>query len=304
MEIAQTILKQISMMYILMLAGFILYRKNMINDEGTLQMSNLLLWVVNPMLMITRYQMEFSLEKLIELGTSLVLAFLVMVFGIIVGLVFVKRDKKIDQFAIAFANGGFMGIPLVSNILRGDSVFYLSAYLACFAFLSYTYGIYLVSGDKKEVSLKKVLRNPGVIGVMIGLLVFISPIKLPEVLYNACNTVGNINTPLAMIILGTYIAKSKLVDLFTDKNIYYVCFIKLIMVPLLTVLLLKFIPDSLYDIKMVMYIAISTPVGVTIPMLSQLYGNDYEYGARVVGLSTILSLITIPLMIILPGILW
>lgn len=304
METMNIVINQISMMYILILIGFRLYRKGIINDEGTLQLTNILLWIVNPMIMITRYQMNFSIEKFNELMLSLGLAMTVMVFGLIAAKIFIRNGNGIDQFAIGFANSGFMGIPLVSSILGIDSVFFLSAYLVCFNILSYTYGIYLVSGDKKQASVKKIVTNPAVIAVVIGLMIFISPVKLPEPLYNACNSLGNINTPVAMLILGTYIAQSKVSDLFTDRRAYYISFIKLIIIPILTAVLLKFVPNSLYDIKMVMYIASVTPTGMTVAMLSQVYGADYSYGARIVGLTTVLSLVTIPLALLLPALIW
>lgn len=302
METTNIVINQISMMYILILIGFILYRKGIIKYDGTLQLTNILLWVVNPMIMITRYQMNFSMEKFNELMLSLGLAMCVMVSGLIVARIFVRNG--IDQFAIGFPNSGFMGIPLVSSILGIDSVFFLSAYLVCFNILSYTYGICLVSGDRKQASIKKIVTNPVVIAVIIGLVIFISPVKLPEPVYNACKSLGSINTPLAMLILGTYIAQSKISNLFTDKRAYYISFVKLIIIPILTAVLLKFIPNSIYDIKMVMYIASVTPTGMTVAMLSQVYGADYSYGARIVGLTTVLSLITIPFALLLPGLIW
>lgn len=304
MEVINIVINQIGMMYVLILVGFILYRKGIVNDAGTLQLTNILLWVVNPMIMLTRYQMEFSKEKFFELLVSLGLAFIVMISGLILARIFINKKNGIDQFAIGFPNSGFMGIPLVSGILGIDSIFFLSAYLVCFNILSYTYGIYLVSGDKKQVSIKRIITNPVVIAVFIGLLIFISPVKLPSVLYNACDSLGNINTPLAMIILGTYIAQSKILDLFNNKHTYYISFIKLIIIPILTAVLLKFVPNAFYDIKMVMYIASITPTGMTVAMLSQIYGSDYSYGAQIVGLTTLLSLITIPITLSIPAFIW
>lgn len=304
MDIIVTVLGQIGMMFVLMLIGFFMYRRKMVDDHGVSQMSNLLLWVVNPLVMLTRYQMEFSMEKLIQLGWSLVLGFCVLGLGIVLSKVFARKDQRIDQFALTFPNAGFMGIPLIQGLLGGDSIFYLSAYLTCFGILSYTYGIYLVTGDKKDVSFERVARNPAIIAVLLGLLIFVSPVKLPNFVYRACDSVGSMNTPLAMIVLGTYVAKSKIIELFNDKHTYYVCFIKLLVIPIITCLIFKFIPESLEEVRMVMYITSTTPVGVTIPMFSQKYGGDYVYGARIVGLSTILSLLTIPLMVLLPNLIW
>ena len=304
MEIISTIIGQVSIMYVLMALGFIVYRKELINEEGSKQISNLLVWVINPLIMLTRYQMEFSLIKLEQLGISFVVSLGAMLIGFLVGKILFKKEQRIDKFAIGFANAGFIGIPLVTNIMGIDKVFFLSAYLVCFNILSYTYGIYMVSNNKKLITVKSVILNPGIIAVVLGLLVFISPIKLPGILYDAFNLVGQTNTPIAMILLGTYIAKSKFINLFNDKYAYLVCFIKLIIIPLIIIIIFKFLPLNLAEIKMVVLIAMSTPVGLTVPMFSQMYGGDYKYGAKLVGLSTLLSLITIPMILYLANIIW
>ena len=304
MEIISTIVGQISIMYVLMAIGFIVYRKKLINEEGTKQLSNLLVWVINPLIMLTRYQMEFSVVKLKELGISFIVSLGAMLLGFIIGEIIFKKDQRIDKFAIGFANAGFIGIPLVTSIMGIDQVFFLSAYLVCFGILSYTYGIYMVSGNKSLITVKSVLLNPGIIAVVIGVLVFISPAKIPKLFYDAFNLVGQTNTPIAMILLGTYIAKSNLITLFNNKHAYFVCFIKLVVIPMVILVLFKFLPSYLVEIKKVVLIAMSTPVGLTVPMFSQMYGGDYEYGAKLVGLSTLLSLVTIPIILYLANIIW
>lgn len=304
MEIIFTIVQQVSMMYVLMSIGFVVYRKKLINEEGTKQLSNLLVWVINPLIILTRYQMEFSMIKLKELGISFVVSLGAMLLGFLIGKIVFKKDQRINKFAIGFANAGFIGIPLVTSIMGIDKGFFLSAHLVCFNILSYTYGIYMVSGNKKLITVKSIALNPGIIAVIFGLLIFISPIKLPGIIYNAFNLVGQTNTPIAMILLGTYIAKSKLISLFTDRHAYFVCFVKLILIPLVIIMLFKFLPAELDEIKMVILIAMSTPVGLTVPMFSQMYGGNYEYGAKLVGLSTLLSLATIPVILYLANMIW
>jgi predicted permease len=304
MEIISTIVQQVSIMYVLMVIGFVVYRKELINEEGAKQLSNLLVWVINPVIMLTRYQMEFSMIKLKELGISFIVSLGAMLIGFLIGKIIFKKEQRIDKFAIGFANAGFIGIPLVTSIMGIDKVFFLSAYLVCFNILSYTYGIYMVSSNKTLITLKSLALNPGILAVIFGILIFISPIKLPGVIYNAFNLVGQTNTPIAMILLGTYIGKSKLITLFSDKNAYFVCFVKLILIPLVIIMLFKFLPPKLDEIKMVVLIAMSTPVGLTVPMFSQMYGGNYEYGAKLVGLSTLLSLATIPMMLYLANMVW
>jgi len=304
MKAVVTIIRQMGIMYILMFIGFIVYRKKIIDEKGSRQMANLLVWVVNPIVMLISYQMEFSMEKLKQLGISFALSLVSMIIGIIIAEIIFKDNGNIDKLAVSFANGGFIGIPLVTNILGAENVFFLSAYFVCFWVLNYTYGIYRISEDKSLVSLKKILGNPGIIAIIVGFLIFISPVKLPKIVYDAFNFIGNTNTPIAMIVLGTYIAESGLTTLFTNKRTYFICFIKLIVIPLIMVGIYKLLPSSLNDIKKVLLIAMSAPVAVTVSMFSQIYGKDYKYAAQLVGLSTLLSLITIPLIMHIADIVW
>mgnify|MGYP000896133739 FL=1 len=304
MKAVVTIIRQMGIMYILMFIGFIVYRKKIIDEKGSRQMANLLVWVINPLVMLMSYQMEFSMEKLKQLGISFALSLVSMIIGIIIAEIIFKDNQGIDKFAVSFANGGFIGIPLVTNILGAENVFFLSAYFVCFWVLNYTYGIYRISEDKSLVSLKKILGNPGIIAIIVGFLIFISPVKLPKIVYDAFNFIGNTNTPIAMIVLGTYIAESGLTTLFTNKRTYFICFIKLIVIPLIMVGIYKLLPSSLNDIKKVLLIAMSAPVAVTVSMFSQIYGKDYKYAAQLVGLSTLLSLVTIPLIMHIADIVW
>ena len=132
MGIISTIVEQVSIMYVLMTIGFIVYRKKLINEEGTKQLSNLLVWVINPLIMLTRYQMDFSMIKLKELGISFLVSLCSMLIGFLIGEIIFKKDQRIDKFAIGSANAGFIGIPLVTSIMGIDKVFFLSAYLVCF----------------------------------------------------------------------------------------------------------------------------------------------------------------------------
>ena len=304
MKAVVTIIRQMGIMYILMFIGFIVYRKKITDEKGSRQMANLLVWVINPLVMLMSYQMEFSMEKLKQLGISFALSLVSMIIGIIIAEIIFKDNGNIDKLAVSFANGGFIGIPLVTNILGAENVFFLSAYFVCFWVLNYTYGIYRISEDKSLVSLKKILGNPGIIAIIVGFLIFISPVKLPKIVYDAFNFIGNTNTPIAMIVLGTYIAESGLTTLFTNKRTYFICFIKLIVIPLIMVGIYKLLPSSLNDIKKVLLIAMSAPVAVTVSMFSQIYGKDYKYAAQLVGLSTLLSLVTIPLIMHIADIVW
>ena len=133
--------------------------------------------------------------------------------------------------------------------------------------------------------------------VITGILIFIFSIKLPSSLNIVFDIGTKLNTPLAMIVLGTYIASMDILKLIKDKRIYFISFMKLVGVPLVTLIFFIFFPFVSLEIRQVVLLATCTPVGLTAPLYSQLFGGDYIHAARLVGLSTILSLITIPIFV-------
>lgn len=300
----EILIKEIITMFLLMGLGIFMYRKNYISDKGTYQMSNILLYFCTPCIIITSFNTTVSLQKLEDLGITFILSVISITIGFLVAYILFKKDKRIERFAIGFSNIGFIGIPLVTGILGIEYVFYLSIYIVCFNLFLWTVGVYLISGNRNMITIKKALINPGTIGVMVGLCILITQIKIPSPITNAVSMVGSMNTPLAMIILGSYIAKADIKSLFKNKIAYLACIGRLIIVPAIVLILLRFIPNDIVGIKMVILIAASTPSAVTVALFSQQFKENYEYASQLVSLSTLLSVITLPIIIMATNILW
>ncbi|UDE94959.1 AEC family transporter [Carnobacterium viridans] len=139
--------------------------------------------------------------------------------------------------------------------------------------------------------------NPASLGSLLGLIVYLLQIQLPTILSDSLYTIANLNTPLAMILLGSYVAQSKLMDVFTHPRAYWTTFLSLILSPLISIFVLWLLPLDNYLVFFVLAIASSAPIAVNTALFSQLYGGDYEYGARLVVLSTLLSIISMPMVL-------
>ena len=303
-NIFSIIINQIAVMFLLMILGYFIYKKRLIDEIGTKQISNLLIRVIAPIIMITTFQIEFSIEKLRQLFLAFIFSLISMIIGFIIAKIIFKKEQKLEQFATTFSNAGFIGIPLVQAILGSDSIFYLSAYLVSFNLLNWTYGIYLLTGKKESISIKQALVNPATIGSAVGIILFVLSIRLPEIVLSTLNHVGSINTPLAMIVLGVYVAQSELKSLFNDYRIYFSSFISLVVIPIIMIFALLLIPEKYNEIKTVILIATAAPVGVSLAIFAEQYGSDYEYGSRIISLSTFMSLLTIPAILYLSNIIW
>lgn len=298
------LLRQIFIMFLLMIAGYGLRKKQLLSLEGASSLSNLMLYICGPAIMILSFDTSFSYLRLQNMGIAFLFSVLITLVSIFLAKLFMSSEQTLEQFGIIFCNSGFIGLPLVQNILGTECVFYLTIYMAVFTLFVWTYEIYLISKGKTNIKLSKAFLNPAMFSVFIGFFLFCTPFTLPDIVHETFQLLGDCNTPLGMIVLGSYLANSSSVHIFTSKEGYKVSFFRLIVVPLCTVFVMMLLPMQYYDIRMTLLIANSTPVGVMLAMFSQMYAGDFEYGARIVSLSTQLSLISIPLVLSMTNILW
>ena len=297
------IIEQIVIMMALMAVGYVIYKIRMIDEYTTKQLSSLILYVVVPCIMLVSFTQEYSYDKFIGFFIALIASFVIIFIGIFAGRIILGKDTGLEQYACGFSNAGIIGIPLVSSVLGTDYVFYVSAFFAAFFITTWTYGEYLIEGPG-HVNLKKVITNPVVICTVVGIGLFVFNVKLPDILKSACNSIGGLNTPLGMMMLGTYIAKEDLGKMFKNKMCYLVSLIRLIIVPLICLFILKFVYVPFEQIKMVLLICACSPCAATLAMFSQMCGKDYSYGARMVSLSTLFSPLTMVFILSLATLIW
>ena len=181
--------------------------------------------------------------------------------------------------------------------LGNEAVFYVSSFVALLNILQWTYGVLLLTKDRKYLSFQKIRTNPIVLSFLGGLILFFLPISLPEILNGPIRTLASMNGPLAMIVLGTYLAQIPLKSLWTDRIAYKCSFVRLIVIPLLTILLLLIFPSEFHTLKLTVLIAASAPVGSNVAIFAQLYDQDYLSAVREICLSTLLCIVTMPLLI-------
>ena len=212
--------------------------------------------------------------------------------------------QGVEQFGVAFCNAGFIGIPLVSQLLGEGCLFYLTIYLTVMPLFVWTVGLKLITGDAAGIRWRKIFGNPAMIAFLIGFALFLLPVPIPAALGQTLSFLSACNTPLGMIVLGVFLAQCPIREIFANRKSYAVSFGRLIVAPLASLALLSLLPASLTEMKLTIYIAGCTPVGVLLAMLSQKVGKDYRYGATLVCLSTLLSLFSLPPMIGLALRLW
>ncbi len=309
MEIALITGRQCIIMLALMAVGFTAFKLNVLDKNSSAQISNFLMSIVVPCLIISSLQQEYTRETLGGYLLALAIAIAAHIIGIAVAyLVLRNRENSLDiniaRFATIYSNAGFIAFPVVAAIFGSEGIFYASAYVVVYNVLSWTQGVALFSGGWRRVSFKKAFLNPGVIGVAIGLFLFFTQIKLPSLVLDIVNYVSSLNTPLAMITTGTFLAQVSFGETVRDKRTYLIALLRLICIPLIVLGLCKLLglftitPSARFIIGTVM-VASAAPTAVATSLLPSKYGLDGRYGSRIVVLTTLLSMATLPLIMFL-----
>lgn len=291
---------QVLVLFILIAIGFLCGKKGIINENAAKKMTDIVLYVVTPCVMISAFQKEFSPETLVKVLIAAAAAAVILTLSIvIVRLVFRQKDinrKKVLQFAVIFSNCGFMSLPLQRELLGEDGWFYGSIFVAVFNIFVWTYGLFDMSGDKKQLSIKKLVTNPGIIGALAAILLFVLGIKLPGIISQPVTHLANLNTPVPMLIIGFYLSRAKLKNAFTDAGAYLAMALRLIAIPVAVTFAMAAL--GLDKTMIIAYvIACSAPTAATTTMFSAKFDRDVELSVSVVAASTILSIITMPLVV-------
>lgn len=302
MELSMIILKQIVLMFIYMMIGFLLYKKKFVTKQGSKELGLILLYVILPVVIVKAYLVTFSAELLRGLALSFAASLLVLLLSMLLSRIVFRSKYPIEQFSSAFSNAGFIGIPLVEMTFNDSmAVFYVSSFVALLNILQWTYGIVVMTGKRDSIAPKKITTNPIVISFIVGIILFFFPVELPEVLNSAVAAVSSMNAPVAMIILGTYLAQMKLRELFTDRMVYLCAVMRLIVIPLATAAVLALIPGN-EMLKVSVLIVAATPVGSNVAIFAQMEDMDYTQAVKDICLSTLLCIVTIPLVVSAAGV--
>lgn len=291
---------QIMKMFLILILGFFCYRIKLIDHQGNKTLSNLLLMVVNPLLIFDSFLQKFTPEILRGFLIAILLGFLSHFVGIAAGSLFFSKksspDYNVEQFSCVYSNCGFMGIPLVNSIFGSQGVIYLTAYMLAFNVLSWTHGLFLITGNASPKQMKKGLTSPAMIGTLMGLVLFLTQLKLPSLLADTIDYITAMNTPMAMMIAGISLAETDFLGALKNKRLYLVSAVKLLLLPLVMLGIFSLLPaDS--TVLCTILIATACPAATTCTMFALRYNANYQYASEIFAFSTILSLATIPGMV-------
>ncbi|WP_255882905.1 MULTISPECIES: AEC family transporter [unclassified Ruminococcus] len=290
-----TVGQQVLIIFILIAVGFICGKTKLIKEDGAQCITNIVLYAVTPCLMIEAFQREFDPSMLFNLAIVVIAAFAVHIISILIAkLAIHDKDKSREtvlRFSVIFSNCGFMCLPLEEALLGSEGVFYGGAFVAVFNIMVWTYGLVAMSGDKKQLSIKKLALNPGIMGVLIGLTFFLLSVKLPDIVMAPISLLSDLNTPLPMLVIGYYLYKSSIKDALCDKKSYLAIALRLVVIPILSLAIL-YLCGIRGTLLLSTVIAASAPVAATTTMFATKFNKSVAVSVNLVSLSTIFSIIT------------
>ncbi len=297
---------QTIIMFLMIMVGLVIYKTKLADHNGNRSISNILLLIVTPaMLMDSLFSMEYSVHIMHNFLISIVLGFLTH-FAVI-GITHLCLGKKsshpdigMDRYLAVYSNCGFMGMPLVSATFGAEAVLYMAGYLISFNVLTWTHGLIQITGETSAKQIVKGLLSPTVICTGIGILVFLTQVPIESHVMKAIGYIGAMNTPLGMIVAGMVLAETGLKGIFQKPRMFLVTALKLIAAPAVTCVLLilvrKIIPLS-DAVFYAILIPSACPAATTGTMMALRYDKDYQYSSQVFVVSTLLSMVTIPVVV-------
>jgi len=289
-------MKQLFTMCLIALGGFIFAKIFKVEDSQQKVLSKLLLYFINPFMVVKSFNLEFNSDKLVQLGFVFAVALVIHLIMILIG--FFSSKEQVDRLVVCFTNCGFIGIPLIRGVFGDEGVFYLMGYLVVFNITIWTYGYYIMCGS---INLKKIITNPNIIAVIIGIAIFCSPWTLPEIIARPVIMIGDTNTAMSMLLIGILLANFKPSDgkLYALKIAkvslfrHVVCALVNIGVLFVVWKLFPNMPDC-RTLLFVVLICSMCPAATTIPGLAVLFNRDETYASLTVSFTSVLCMFFLP----------
>lgn len=297
---------QTTIMFLMILVGLVIYKTKLADHEGNRAISNILLLVVTPaMLLDSLFSMEYSVQIMHNFLLSILLGFLthfvvILVTHLLLGKKSSHPEIGMDRYLAVYSNCGFMGIPLVSATFGSEAVLYMAGYMISFNVLTWTHGLIQITGETSVGHVVKGLLSPTVICTVIGVIVFLGRIPVESHLLKAVNYIGSMNTPMGMIVAGMVLAETGLKGVLHKPRIFLVTALKLFVAPAATAVLLIAL-RQVFSISDALFYAImipaACPAATTGTMMALRYDKDYQYSSQVFVVSTLISMLTIPVVV-------
>ena len=306
---AGVVFKQVLILFVIVGIGFLAGRFKMLSANATSDISAFIMKVTLPATILQSMFREFDARVVRDGVYCLILG--VVLVAVYLGLsLFLRRALRVGRkrlgiwsFASAFSNAGFMGFPVANAIYGPDGVFFAAMFVMAINLVAYTLGITVLmkdGGEGKKTSLLKAMLNGATISTILGLIIFVTQIRLPGVVTTVVDYLAATTTPMSMFLTGLYVAGNKLTELVTDRDVLTSAGVKLLLMPLIAFAVIKLLPLGAGTVaRNTTLLVMAMPSPAVTMILASRYKCDTGFAGRAVCVSTLLSVGTIPLMMLL-----
>ena len=285
------------MMFLLVAIGFFIRKKGIVNTEGRMNMINLCLYITLPFNVLHSFLRKWDWNLFIACGVIILLSVGFNAISVFFSAVLYKKQEENRQKSLKYgtiiSNSGFLGNPMVEGIYGSEGLLYAALFMLPVRIVMWTIGIAVFLKGRKEKLWKNVLTHPCIVAIYAGVIIMVCGIQFPTFVEKTIVGISGCNTPLSMMLVGMMLAEVKPKGLI-DKTMVFYAAIRLLVIPAVVFAITAFLPlDGM--LRGITVIMAGMPAPITTALLSAKYGGDEKYATGMVFLSTILSLITLPL---------
>ncbi|MBP1914468.1 putative permease [Lederbergia galactosidilyticus] len=302
----ESFLQEMMILYGIAILGFLTRKKEILNKHATTVLTQLILYITLPSLILFSLNLTFSFSMIKQFIWLISMSFIAMILAMLLSAWMRKQaklpeqQKKVYESLILFGNQGFIGYAVIYALFHEQGIIYLTIFNIFYLILIWTYGIYLFTKDAKKIDWNKIFLNPGILSTILGLFLLFSPLHLPEKLATNIESIGKMTIPLSMLVIGCLIADAQSNNLFSmlkNQYIWKSAIAKLIIIPLL--LLPFYFTAPPFPLLATAVIVSGMPSASTISLYAQKYGADSHFASIGILVTTLLSVLTVPLLYII-----
>lgn len=305
MHISILLMEQIIQLFLMIFMGFLIVKAKLLNSEDSKILSIIVLYLIIPCVIINAFQVDYTPQTvkglLIALAGSVMTQVILLIVVSILGRVF--HLNEVEVASIYYSNSGNLIVPIVMFILGKEWVLYGCVFMSVQLVFIWTHCKKIISRES-TYDWRKIVLNINMISIAIGIVLFLTRTHLPEDINSTLSAVGGMIGPASMIVTGMLFAGMDFKQIFASKRVYFVTFLRLIVVPAIALVLIKFsylasLSSNGPKIMLIVFLAIITPSASTVTQMCQVYGNDSQYASAINVVTTLLAIITMPLMVML-----
>lgn len=305
MNISILLMQQIVQLFLMIFMGYLIVKTGLVRDDDSKVLSKIILYLIVPCVIINAFQVDYTTDTV----KGLLIAFAASVMTQVILLVVISvagrllHLNEVEVASVYYSNSGNLIVPIVTFILGQEWVLYGCVFMSVQLVFLWTHCKKIISREA-SYDWKKIILNINMISIFIGVVLFFTKIRLPEIIGNTLASVGTMIGPASMIVTGMLFAGMNLKQIFANKRVYFITFLRLIAVPLIALVLIKLSNLASFSadgnkIMLIVFLAIITPSASTVTQMCQVYGNDSKYASAINVMTTLLSIITMPVMVML-----